>query len=240
MYHYLGAIFLFVYKIGKNVTSIYQSPKFRSLLINSSILGLLVTFLIFVAIPITQLMTDYEPPAESIEEWVFAAPPPPPPPEDEEPPPPVEEEEPPPEMENEPPPITLEQLDVILNPGTGSTGLMASDFALPHLRQVNQQDLGSLEIFEISDLDQMPQPRRQMPPVFPPNALRMGLNGHVLLEFIITTKGRVINVKVVSSSDPIFETYAIDAVRKWVFTPGEKDGQKVNTRTRVPIPFNVL
>ncbi len=213
------------------MAGIYQSPRIRSLLISSGILGLLVTFLIFVAIPMTHLMTDYEQPPESIEEWIVATPPPPPPP---------EEEEPPPELESEPPPITLEQLDVILNPGTGSTGLMAGDFALPHLRQVNQQDLGSLEIFEIGDLDQLPRPRRQMPPVFPPNALRMGLNGRVLLEFIITAEGRVINAKVISSSDPIFESYAIEAVRKWVFTPGEKDGKKVNTRTRVPIPFNVL
>lgn len=222
------------------MSRIYQSPRIRSILIRSSILGLLAALLIFVAIPLTHLMTDYEQPRESIEEWVVATPPPPSPPEDQEPPPPPEEQEPPPELESEPPPITLEQLDVLLNPGTGSTGLMAGDFALPHLRQVNQQDLGSLEIFEIGDLDQKPRARRQMPPVFPPNALRMGLNGRVLLEFIITTEGRVINVKVVSSSDPIFETYAIDAVRKWVFTPGEKDGKKVNTRTRVPIPFNVL
>ena len=220
------------------MSRIYQSLRIRSILIRSSLLGVFATLLIFVAIPLTHLMTDYEQPPENIEEWLVATPPPPP--EDEEPPPPPEEEEPPPELESEPPPITLEQLDVILNPGTGSTGLMAGDFALPHLRQVNQQDLGSLEIFEIGDLDQLPQPRRQMPPVFPPNALRMGLNGRVLLEFIITTEGRVINAKVINSSDPIFESYAIDAVRKWLFTPGEKDGKKVNTRTRVPIPFNVL
>lgn len=218
----------------------FQSPRIRSILISSSLLGLLATLLIFVAIPLTHLMTDYDQPPETIEEWLVATPPPPIPPEDKEEPPPPEDEEPPPELESEPPPITLEQLDVILNPGTGSTGLMAGDFALPHLRQVNQQDLGSLEIFEIGDLDQLPRPRRQMPPAFPPNALRMGLNGRVLLEFIITAEGRVINTKVVSSSDPIFESYAIDAVRNWVFTPGEKDGKKVNTRTRVPIPFNVL
>ena len=222
------------------MAGIYQSPQIRSLLISSGILGLLATFLIFVAIPMTHFMTDYEQPPESIEEWIVAPPPPPPPPEEEEPPPPPEEEEPPPELESEPPPITLEQLDIILNPGTGSTGLMAGDFALPHLRQVNQQNLGSLEIFEISDLDKKPRPRLQMPPVFPPSALRMGLNGRVLLEFIITTEGRVINIQVVQSSDPIFETYAIDAVRQWTFTAGEKDGKKVNTRTRVPIPFNVL
>lgn len=190
--------------------------------------------------PFTQLINDYEQPREYIEELMLAPPPPPPPLKEEEPPPPPQKEEPPPELESEPPPISLEQLDVILNPGTGSTGLMVGDFALPHLRQVSQQSLGSLEIFDIGELDQLPQARRQAPPVFPPSALRMGLNGRVILEFIITTEGRVIKVKVIRSSDPIFESYAIDAVRKWFFTSGQKDGEKVNTRTQVPIPFNIL
>jgi protein TonB len=213
---------------------------FQSLLKISIVLGCLVTFLIFILIPMTHLMHDYEKNPFLIEEYVMAPPPPPPIIEKEEPPPPPEEKEPPPELEISQPPISLEQLEIILNPGTGSTGLISSDLALPHLRQVNQQNLGSLRIFNISELDQRPIPRRQTVPIFPPNAARKGLNGRVLLEFIITKEGRVQNVRVIQSSDPIFEPYATNAVRQWTFKPGEKDGKKVNTRTQVPIPFNIM
>lgn len=206
----------------------------------SVILGLLATFLTFISIATTHLMTEYEKNPYQIEEYVMATPPPPPPLEEEEPPPPPEPEEPPPTLDSPPPPITLEQLDVILNPGTGTAGIIAGDFALPQLRDINQNDLGSLQIFEISDLDQKPRPKRQKPPIFPPAALRKGLNGRVVIEFIIMKDGRVSDTKVVKSSDPLFEPYAINAVKQWTFTPGKKDGKSVNTRTQVPIPFNVL
>ena len=203
----------------------YQPPEGKDNSSKSALIGIVITTLLFLAIPLTQLFIRYEKSTEMIDILDMAPTPPPPPP---------PEEEPPPELDTQPPPITLEQINMSLEPGIGSS--LSGDFALPTF-DVDAKSLGGLDIFDISELDQPPVPRRQISPVFPPEAKRMSLSGRVVVEFIVTTEGRVIDAKVVSSSDSIFNNYALDAVRKWVFTPGEKGGKKVNTRVQIPIPF---
>ena len=41
------------------------------------------------------------------------------------------------------------------------------------------------------------------------------------------------------STHPAFETSAIEAVSKWTFRPGQKDGRNVPTRMQVPIVFSL-
>ena len=211
----------------------YQPPKGKNSSSKSVLIGIGITALLFLAIPLTQLFIQYEKSTELID-TLDMAPPPPPPPLEDEPPTPPPEEEPPPEFDAPPPPITLEQINMSLEPGIGSS--LSGDFALPTF-DVNAKSLGGLDIFDISELDQPPVPRRQISPLFPPEASRMSLSGRVVIEFVVTASGRVIDAKVVSSSDSIFNNYAVDAIRKWVFTPGEKGGKKVNTRVKIAIPF---
>ncbi len=215
---------------------VYKPPQGKGTLTGGLLLGLGVSGLLFLAIPLTQIFTEYERQPEQIEAVEVAQPPPPPPPEEPPPPPEPEKEEPPPELDTPPPPITLEQLDMALNPGTG--GSLAGDFALPSF-DVNESDLGGLEIFDIGDLENKPQPRRQGSPRYPSSARRSGLEGFVLAEFIIDENGDVTSIEIKQSSDPVFEKPTIDAIRDWKFTPGEKDGRVVKTRTRVRIPFNI-
>ncbi|TVP81046.1 MAG: energy transducer TonB [Puniceicoccaceae bacterium] len=166
----------------------------------------------------------------------MAPPPPPPPPE--EPPPPPEPEQEPPSMDYEPPPppITLEQLNVALEAGVGDA--VGGDFAMPSLT-IESEDLGSLDIFDIADLDKRPEVVRQNAPMYPPNARREGLSGYVRVSFVIDQNGAVVSVRVISSSDPVFESPTIDAVRQWRFTPGEKNGQVVTTRAETRVPFRI-
>jgi len=49
----------------------------------------------------------------------------------------------------------------------------------------------------------------------------------------------VTSVEIKQSSDPVFDQPTIEAIRDWKFTPGEKDGRAVKTRTRVRIPYNI-
>ena len=211
------------------MAKIYHPPEGKDTLKKSAQFGIAVSVLLFLAIPLTQLFMDYSKAPESIDGLEIAPPPPPPPPEEPPPPPVPEEEEPPPEMETPPPPITLEQLDMALEPGTGSS--LAVD--------VNAKELGGLDIFDISDLENKPMPRRQGSPRYPPAARRQGLQGRVTAEFIIDERGDVMQVTITRSTDPVFEKPTIDAIRSWKFTPGEKDGRKVKTRTRVTIPYTI-
>lgn len=199
-------------------------------------IGIAVSGLLFLAVPLTQIFTDYIKSPEQIMAIDVAPPPPPPPPEDPPEPPPPEEEPAPPEMETPPPNLTLEQLEVALDPGTGLA--LSGDFALPSLN-VDSKKLGGLEIFDINDVDKKPRSVKQTPPVYPIEANRRGLSGYAQAFFIIDKKGNVINVKVTNASDSIFEKPTIEAIRKWKFTPGEKGGKPVVTRAEIRIPYQI-
>ena len=216
----------------KTFKSLKESKKNRN---NSILIGIGVSFLLFLAIPLTQIFNNYDKSPESIDSFEVAPPPPPPPPEDPPPPPEPEEEEPPPELDSPPPPISLEQLDMALEPGTG--GALSGDFALPSF-DARKTNLG-MDIFDINDLEKKPQPRRQLPPRYPSKAKASGIEGFVLAEFIVDQNGEVESVVVKDSSHSLFEAPTIDAIRNWVFTPGEKDGRKVRTRVRVKIPYTL-
>ena len=57
-------------------------------------------------------------------------------------------------------------------------------------------------------------------PTYPRNALRMGREGYVLIEFDVDTDGSVLDPYVIESEPTgVFERSAIKAVRKWLFSP---------------------
>jgi protein TonB len=218
--------------MSKTFKSLKESKKTK---VKSILIGIAFSFLLFLAIPLTQIFIDSTKQKETINPLEFSPPPPPPPPEDPPPPPEPEEEEPPPELDSPPPPISLEQLDMALEPGTG--GALSGDFALPTF-DAKKTNLG-MDIFDINDLEKKPQPRRQLPPRYPAKAKASGLEGFALAEFIVDQNGDVESVVIKDSSNSIFEAPTVDAIRNWVFTPGEKDGRKVRTRVRVKIPYTL-
>lgn len=200
---------------------------------NSLVIGIIVSFLLFLAIPLTQIFNNYDKSADSVDTFEVAPLPPPSPPED--PPPPKPEEEPPPELDTSPPPIFLEQLDIALEPGTG--GALSGDFALPSF-DIKTTDLG-MNIFDANDLEKKPTAISQPQPRYPLKAKRMGLEGFAQAEFILDQNGKVESVIIKDSSDAIFEAPTIEGIKNWVFTPGEKDGQKVRTRVLIRIPYTL-
>ena len=128
----------------------------------------------------------------------------------------------------------MAELEASLEVGSGD---MSGDFALPSF-DARKSNLG-MDIFDINDLEKKPMARRQLPPRYPSKAKRMGLEGFVLAEFIVDQNGNVESVIIKDSSESLFEAPTIEAIRNWVFTPGEKDGRKVRTRVRVKIPFTL-
>jgi protein TonB len=67
---------------------------------------------------------------------------------------------------------------------------------------------------------------------------RAGINGTVVVEFIINTEGDVIQSQIVRSSHREFEMPALQAVGKWKFKPGRKGGRVVNVRASQLLEFN--
>ncbi|MBL6913362.1 MAG: energy transducer TonB [Puniceicoccaceae bacterium] len=201
---------------------------------SGTVLGIGVSGLLFLAIPLTQIFTTYQKSPEEIEALEIAPPPPPPPPEDPPPPPEPEQEEPPPELDTPPPPISLEQLDMALNPGTG--GSMAGDFALPTF-DLSGSDLGGLEIFELGDVDSPPQPRTRIEFSYPSAARRKGITGVVKVEYVVDQKGRVEKIHIVESPDRILSEATEDVLRRARFEPATTGGTAVKVRMRAAIPY---
>jgi protein TonB len=97
---------------------------------------------------------------------------------------------------------------------------------------------GLSNLFNIGDLDQQPVARVRQAPSYPYDMRRAGINGSVVVEFIISTDGDVIQTQVVKSSHREFEMPALQAVQKWKFKPGKRRGQVVNVRASQLLEFN--
>jgi RNA polymerase sigma factor (sigma-70 family) len=97
--------------------------------------------------------------------------------------------------------------------------------------------LASAPVLEPRSLDVQPVPIDQVLPKYPPAYQKSGQSGEVLVDFVVGTDGSVINASAISSSDKAFEPSAVEAVSQWLYQPGQKDGNVVNTHMQVPIVY---
>jgi len=194
--------------------------------------GLTLTF--FLVLPLMQTLA--RPPKTDLIVQSFdtaSLDPPPPPPAEEEPEEPEQEEEPP-ELTENTQPLTLEQLTLALNPGFGDNMMQGAFEVKLNTVVSNSKDVDAL--FNISELDQKPRVVYQPGHVLN-NDVRKKAPGTVYIIFVVDQNGRVQNPIVQKSSDPVFEKPAINAVKKWKFEPGKRNGQPVRFRMRVPFTF---
>lgn len=69
--------------------------------------------------------------------------------------------------------------------------------------------------------------------------LENGVQGRVLITFIVETDGSITDVKVARSVDPYIDKEAmriVKAMPKW--TPGKQDGKPVRVKYRLPVVFH--
>lgn len=207
-----------------------QPPDLKKEFPLSFTFGLLFMAAVLLALPISQLITEFATGDRTEIDVIDYKPPPlmeePPPPEEED----QEEDIEKIEQDREPP--TLEQLELSMN--ADLSGFASSDFTVPTIDVGSQLDE---IIYELDDLTRAPRPISQRAPTYPPELRRAGISGTVVLMFIVRSDGSTSNISVERSDNPAFEEPAIRAVRKWRFEPGEKDGKAVSTRVRIPIPF---
>ena len=118
------------------------------------------------------------------------------------------------------------------------------------------------EVFDISRLDRAPAPRFQTPPQYPFELRNAGVEGDVVVDFIVDANGVVRNARAIRSSlkgdrvvknegsttingvdmpegARLLEAAAVEAVGKWKFNAGQKGGRDVNTHMQVPIVFTL-
>ena len=212
------------------------SPKAPSLGTNpggAAASSVVISFLIFLLLPLSQYLSWQK--EVNLREVVDVNMPPPPPPPPEPPPPEEEElEEEPPEMEEERTPPTLAQLELTLN---ASISGLEGDFGMP-VFEVNENTLGDM-IFELEDLDEEPTPRSRPGPRYPDTLRKAGITGKAVVRFICDEKGNVRNPRIESSTHSDFNRPALDAIKRWKFIPGIKDGGKVPVHMRQSFAFSL-
>ena len=74
-------------------------------------------------------------------------------------------------------------------------------------------------------------------PVLPDEPGADNLVGTVILSCVIGASGQAEEIHVVKSIDQAFDSKAIDAVSKWIFKPGMKNGVPVSVRATIEVNF---
>lgn len=124
----------------------------------------------------------------------------------------------------------LSRVDTLVPNMTATKALQAQ------LATAQQQRAFSTNIVQAASLKRV----REVPPVYPREAQRLGLKGWVDVEFTIALDGTTQDV-VVSNSQPqrTFDQAAVDAVKRWRFAPVMRDGAAVTQRAAMRIRFEL-
>lgn len=78
------------------------------------------------------------------------------------------------------------------------------------------------------------------PPPYPRLARKLGHEGVVQLEVLVSVTGRVDDLRIaVGSGHESLDAAALEAVRSWRFSAGQRNGQPVAMRVRVPVRFSL-
>lgn len=80
--------------------------------------------------------------------------------------------------------------------------------------------------FAASDGDYLPIVK--VAPIYPRRAQERGLSGYVILEFTVTKLGTVTDVKVVETTNSVFNRAAIKAAMKFKYKPKVVDGEPID------------
>jgi len=74
-------------------------------------------------------------------------------------------------------------------------------------------------------------------PVYPDAAKSAKLNGKVVLDAIIGKDGKIEKLQVISTTDPMFSTSALDAVRQWTYKPYLLNGDPTEVETTITVSY---
>ena len=93
--------------------------------------------------------------------------------------------------------------------------------------------------FTLNDLDKIPQAIYKAAPQYPFDLRNSKISGEVVMILYVDQHGRVVDVDIVSSTNPGFINNAVEAARKWRFEPGLRKGTAVSFKMQLPVKFNV-
>jgi protein TonB len=75
---------------------------------------------------------------------------------------------------------------------------------------------------------------------YPEEAVEMGIEGQLVLRFVVEPDGTTSDIAVYKSLHPLCDSAAVRALRLTRFAPGEQDGQFVPVRMSLPVRFRLV
>ena len=91
-----------------------------------------------------------------------------------------------------------------------------------------------------------PQPRGQLispfplskeKPRIPEEMVAKGLRGMVVVYGVVNPAGKLENMRVIQSPDPLLNSALLTALGKWIFRPAELNGEPVAVKALLGIPL---
>jgi periplasmic protein TonB len=90
---------------------------------------------------------------------------------------------------------------------------------------------------EFQPFDTPPTLEKYVEPEYPAYAKKHAIMGVVTLRIVVSAKGRVDEVRVLESTDRMFDAPAIDAAKQFRFKPARLNGEPVQSAVAVPVRF---
>jgi protein TonB len=88
--------------------------------------------------------------------------------------------------------------------------------------------------------EQYPEPVTQVKPLYPEIAQTAGVEGLVIVKVLVGKNGRVLDALLDEKRRvPLLDDAALEAARKWVFTPALANGKPVAVWTAIPFHFRL-
>ena len=123
-----------------------------------------------------------------------------------------------------------------LPPAPETLGPKVAQFVIPQSAGRSVAPAGQ-KIFNLSELDKVPQVLQSFSPTYPLELMRSHVAGLVVVQFIVDPQGDVQDVKIVSSPHQLLGLAVKRAISRWRFRPGMKAGRAVNTTMELPVEF---
>jgi protein TonB len=96
------------------------------------------------------------------------------------------------------------------------------------------------DVFKPGQVDRNPRVLRPFTPVYPLDAQRKGIEGKVVLRFVVNENGQVQNPEVIKAEPAgVFEEAALAAIVKYRFDPAVVNNKKVKCFAVLPIGFRL-
>jgi len=95
-------------------------------------------------------------------------------------------------------------------------------------------------VFRVGHGVRAPSVLHKVDPEYSQEARKAKLQGTVLLSVVIGTDGAARDIKVVRNAGLGLDAKAVQAVQKWKFRPGTRDGQPVSVQATIEVNFRLL